>query len=92
MKHWVTVFSFVFLLSATGCTAPTKTINGVEYRDYGVLDQTQEYNPNIRYEPNWWNIVVAVVFFELLFIPPIYVFGFHLMKPVGVKETSSPQR
>lgn len=82
-RRVISLFLACFLMvQTTACTAPTKQIGGVEYRDYGILNSDEAKNPNIRYEPNWWNIVVAVFFFEMI-IPPIYVFGFHLMKPVG---------
>ena len=73
----------VVVLQASGCTAPTKVVNGVEYRDYGLLNPDDQ-NPNVQYEPNWWNIAGGVIFFELI-IPPIYVFGYHLFEPVGLK-------
>lgn len=71
----------VITVSSAACTAPQKTIGGITYQDYGLLDQ-ENRNPKVRYEPNWWNIVIVVVFFEMI-IPPIYVFGYHLFKPAG---------
>ncbi len=62
-------------------SSPTKTINGTTYGDYGLLNQDDK-NPNVRYEPNWRNLVLGVIFFEMV-IPPIYVFSFYLFKPVG---------
>ena len=41
----------VVVLQASGCTAPTKVVNGVEYRDYGLLNPDDQ-NPNVQYEPN----------------------------------------
>lgn len=90
MKRLVTLTLVVVLLtSLTGCEARTKTINNVTYRDYGVFNQDDNKNPNIQYEPNWWNIVIGIVFFELI-VPPIYVFGFHMMEPVGPKSNKIP--
>jgi hypothetical protein len=85
VKRLVTLTLVVVLLtSLTGCTAPTKTINNVTYSDYGLLT-TDDRNPDIQYEPNWWNIVVGVIFCELI-IPPIYVFGFHLTAFLGQRQ------
>ena len=73
----------VVVFSTVACSAPTKTINGTTYGDYGLPNQDDK-NLNIKYEPNWWNIAMGVIFFEMI-IPPIYVFGFHLFEPVGTK-------
>lgn len=87
MKHIALTLITSFI---AGCTAPSLTTNGKTYADYGILNQHQNYDPGVRYEPNWSNIVVGVLFFELLFLPPIYVFGFHLMQPVGLKQEAQP--
>jgi hypothetical protein len=73
----------VLAFNTVACSAPTKTINGTTYSDYGLFNPDDK-NPNVRYEPNWWNVAMGVIFFEMI-IPPIYVFGFHLFKPVGPK-------
>jgi hypothetical protein len=70
-------------ISLAACTAPTLDINGTTYHDYGLVNQS-DANFKIQYEPNWWNICMGVLFFEMI-IPPIYVFGFHMMEPVGQK-------
>ena len=75
----------VLATSLMACDAPTIEVNGTVYRDYGLLDQDKR-DPKIEYEPNWYNIVLGCLFFQLIF-PPIYVFGFHLMEPVDVKPT-----
>ncbi|OGN01012.1 MAG: hypothetical protein A3G51_00005 [Candidatus Yanofskybacteria bacterium RIFCSPLOWO2_12_FULL_43_11b] len=72
--------------NAVACSAPTKTINGTTYSDYGLFN-LDDKNPNIKYEPNWWNVAMGVIFFEMI-IPPIYVFGFHLFEPVGPKSAT----
>lgn len=91
MRNLVIALLLIFLFSTTGCTAPTKTINGVEYKDYGLFNQAQEYSPTVRYEPNWWNIVLGVVFCELI-VPPLYVLGWHFMEPVAVREVPALQK
>lgn len=77
------------ILSSVGCTAPTKEVNGVTYQDYGLFNP-DDRNPKVRYEPNWANIIIAVVFFELI-IPPLYVLGWHLYKPVGPAPATAGQ-
>lgn len=79
----------LIFIQVTGCTAPRRVVNNTEYSDYGILNEDDVKSPNIQYEPNWWNIFLGVVFFELI-IPPIYVFGYHLMRPVGPKPASGP--
>src|SRR3989344_4339006 len=76
----------VLVFNATACSAPTKTINGTTYSDYGLFNPDDK-NPNVKYEPNWWNVAMGVIFFEMI-IPPIYVFGFHLFEPVGPKSAT----
>lgn len=68
-----------------GCTSPSLTVNNVTYPDYGLFNQDDNKDGNIRYEPNWWNIIIGIIFVEMI-IPPIAVFGFHMMEPVGVKS------
>lgn len=77
----------ILATSIMGCDAPTIAVNGNTYRDYGIINQNQNYDPSIDYEPDWWNICLGVIFFESIIVP-IYVFGFHFMEPVGVKNTS----
>ena len=90
MKRITSLLIIIFLVfNFAACTAPTKTINGTIYRDYGILN-TEDKNPNIQYEPNWTNIFLGVIFFEMI-IPPIYVFGFHLFEPIGPRSPNPGQ-
>ncbi len=73
------------VLQTSACSAPTKVIHGVEYSDYGLLNEDNK-NPDVQYEPNWWNIFVAVIFSETIIVP-IYVAGYHLFEPVGPKPS-----
>ncbi len=77
----------ILTFNTVACSAPTKTIGGTTYSDYGLFNPDDK-NPNVKYEPNWWNIAMGVIFFEMI-VPPIYVFGFHLFKPVGPKPAIS---
>ena len=84
-KILIVLLIAVFALNMAACTAPTKTINGTTYSDYGLFNPDDK-NPNVKYEPNWWNVAIGIIFFEMV-IPPIYVFGFHLFEPVGSKSS-----
>lgn len=88
-KILISLLIGVFALNMMACSAPTKTINGITYGDYGLLN-SDDKNPDIKYEPNWWNIAIGIIFFELI-IPPIYVFGYHLFEPVGPKPPAKGQ-
>jgi hypothetical protein len=78
----------ILLIGLPCCGANTGTINGKTYTDYGLFNADTSKNPNLVYEPSWWNVFWGIVFFELV-IPPVYVFGYHLMVPVAEK-TANP--
>lgn len=71
------------LVALAGC-AEKQTIAGHTYEPYGLLNADDKKNPDVAYEVKWSGVVGAVVFCELI-IPPIYVFGFDLFEPVGMK-------
>ena len=71
--------------------AQEKTIEGVTYRPYGLLNEDSQKNPNINYQVSPWAVVSGVVFFEMI-VPPIYVFGFNLFEPVGKKATTPEEK
>ena len=82
----------LFLISSlmllyTGC-ASNKTINGVEYNTYGVLDAADEKNPNIHYNVVWGNVVWGALLLPTI-ICPIYFWGFSMYEPTG-PETGIP--
>lgn len=65
--------------------ADNKTIDGVTYRPYGLLNQETAKNDSIQYEVSGWAVFSGVVFFEAV-VPPIYTFGYNLWEPVGKKK------
>jgi hypothetical protein len=75
------VVLMVFMLSACGSN---KTIDNVEYSTYGLLNQDDNKNPNIKYEVIWGNVVWGFFLCETI-VAPIYFFGFSLFEPVGKK-------
>lgn len=76
-----------FLLASC---AEEKTIDGVTYRPYGLLNEDTQKNPNIEYEVSGWAVFSGVVFFETIIVP-IYTFGYNLYEPVG-KKSSDPSK
>lgn len=65
--------------------ADNKEINGITYRPYGLLNESTCKNDSIQYEIDGWAVVSGLVFFELI-VPPIYVFGYNVYEPVGLKS------
>lgn len=70
-------------IALSGC-GNNKTINGVEYGRYGLLNADDKKNPDIQYEIIWGNVIWGAILFETI-IAPIYFFGFDLFEPVGPK-------
>jgi len=68
-----------------GC-ASDKVIDGKKYETYGILNKEEIKDPCINYEASIVSAVLGAVFFEMLFIPPIYVYGFSLWEPVSKVE------
>jgi len=73
------------LLSA--CGADEKTIDGVTYGTYGIANEGEMRNPNIRYELSGWSIFWSIVLVETI-IGPVYFIGWDLYEPVGKKDPS----
>ena len=88
MKKTITSILIVAILalSFSGC-ADRKTVNGVTYETYGLLNSNDKENPNIQYELSIGNIVWGIILIETV-IAPIYFFGFSLWEPVGPKNTN----
>ncbi len=70
-----------------GC-ASNKVINGIEYNTYGVVDASENKNPNVRYDVVWGNVIWGTVLLPTI-IAPIYFWGFSMWEPVG-PETGVP--
>jgi hypothetical protein len=66
--------------------AKEKTINGVTYRPYGILNADTQKNPNIEYEVSGWAVFSGVIFVETIIVP-FYTFGYNLWEPVGLKSS-----
>lgn len=84
MKNLIGIVISASLLSACG---NNKTINGVTYSTYGLLNEGNKRNDNIRYEVIPGNVVWSILLSET-FVTPLYFLGFSLYQPVG--ETAHP--
>lgn len=73
---------FVVLILLVACS-DTKTINGVKYDTYGLINQDDKKNKTIQYKVCWGNVVWGVILIETV-IAPIYFFGFDMFEPVQV--------
>jgi hypothetical protein len=86
MKKKILVLLVCVGLLFASC-AQDKTIDGVTYRPYGLLNMDSQKNPNINYEVSGWAVFSGVVFFEMI-VPPIYIFGYNLFEPVSKKSAT----
>lgn len=83
LKLIATVLASTILLAA--CGAENKTIGGVEYGTYGVVNERDMKNPNIQYEVSGWSVVWSIVLCETV-IAPIYFVGWNLYQPLSKKD------
>ena len=83
------VVALAVLTSLAGCARPM-TICGVTYDSYGLLNNSEgQKNPGIQYEIVWGNVAWAGILVETFFVP-VYVFGFSLFQPIGIKPLVTP--
>lgn len=90
MKKLITFLTIVILF--TSC-ADDKTIDGVTYRPYGLLNEETAKNDSIQYTISPWAFCSGIIFVECI-VPPIYTFGYNLWEPVGKKSdfTKNPNK
>ncbi len=82
MKNILIIILVAILLSSC---ADSKTINGVTYRPYGIINQGSCENPDIYYEVSGKAVFSGIMFSECLLIPTIYTFGYNLWEPISTK-------
>jgi len=70
--------------------AEDKTIDGVTYRPYGLLNEDTQKNPDINYEISGWAVCSGIVFSETIIVP-VYTFGYNLWEPVSKKSATPAQ-
>jgi major membrane immunogen (membrane-anchored lipoprotein) len=75
-------------LALAACGADDKTIDGVTYGTYGLVNKEEMRNPNIQYEISGWSIFWSIVFSETI-IAPVYFIGWDLYQPVGKKDPNA---
>jgi len=61
-----------------------KTIDGVEYSTYGLMNNEDEKSDSIKYKVCVGNVIWGAVLAETV-IAPIYFFGFDMWEPVAKK-------
>ena len=66
--------------------ADNKIIDGIEYRPYGLLNESRCKNNDIHYEIAIDATFSGIFFSELLFIPTVYVFGYNWYEPICKKS------
>lgn len=54
---------------------------------YGLFNESQYKNPNVKYELSVGNVVWGIILVETI-VAPVYFFGFSLYEPVALKECS----
>ena len=77
------ILCFMCMVGLSGCNN-TKTIAGHTYDTYGVMNQDENKNPNIKYEVSIGSVIVGVIFSESIIIP-LYIIGWDLFQPVCEK-------
>jgi len=85
MKHSLLALALVSCLALTACGADDKTIDGITYGTYGIVNKDEMRNLNIQYEISGWSIFWSIVFCETVIVP-IYFIGWDLYQPVGKKD------
>lgn len=81
----ILTLSSTMLLSA--CGADEKTIDGVAYGTYGVVNKEEMRNPDIHYEISGWSIAWSVIFCQTIIVP-VYFIGWDLYQPVTKKDAN----
>ena len=82
MKKLIPCLLVIFLF--TSC-ADSKTIDGKEYRPYGLLNSDLYKNDSIQYHVSGWALFSGIIWIETVVVP-VYVFGYNLWEPVGKKS------
>lgn len=82
MKRIISIVLMVmFLVAIFGCASP-KTIEGIKYDTYGLINKDIKYNPEIEYRVVVGNVIWSGILMPTI-IAPIYFIGFSICEPVG---------
>lgn len=82
-KFVVMCLVLMMLVSFSGC-GDVKTIDGLTYDTYGLINESSKKNPDIEYELIIGNVIWSVILVETA-VFPIYFIGFSMYEPVGKK-------
>lgn len=88
MRKLLIILAFALLL---GACADDKTIDGVTYEPYGLINQDTKKNDSIHYEIPTDVIITSVLFCETLIVP-VYNVGFAFWEPVGKASEFTPDK
>jgi hypothetical protein len=90
MKRSLIALTVAASMLLSACGASEKTIDGIRYGTYGLVNEKEMRNPNIKYEMSGWSIFWSVLLVETV-IAPIYIIGWDLFEPVGKKDPNAVQ-
>lgn len=79
-----TLLALLLGCALVGC-ADNREINGVTYGHYGLFNEAEMHNPKVQYELSTGSVIVAVIFCSTVIIP-LYVIGWDLYEPIGLKD------
>ena len=83
MKFLVVMISILAVLFV-GC-ADNKTMNGVEYETYGLINKHEIADECVEYRTSIGNVILGIILIETV-VFPVYFFGFSLYEPVALKS------
>jgi hypothetical protein len=85
MKRTLICLALASTMLLAACGADEKTIGGVTYGTYGLMNKSEMQNPNIQYEISGWSIAWSIIFCETI-IAPVYFIGWDMYQPVAKKD------
>ena len=90
MKKFLSILLISIMIIGLSACGSTKVINGVEYDTYGIFNEANKKNPEIKYRTIIGNIVWSCILVETI-IAPVYFLGFSLFEPVGKANPFAPK-
>jgi hypothetical protein len=84
MKRFMSLMLVVMLSFVLFNCGSDKTINGKSYTTYGLINQDDVKNPEIKYRLVPGNLIWGIILIETI-IAPVYFFGYSLWEPVSIK-------
>ena len=88
MKRFISILLVaVMVLVTIGCANP-KTIDGITYDTYGLVNEGEKRNDDIEYRLVTGNIVWSVILSATV-VAPLYFVGWSLYEPVGKRAPNA---